>query len=164
MMDVSVAAVSGDTLTASAGTETVFTLQVTSAGNFTFTLVDQLDHATGGDENDLVLNLGSVLVATDRDGDSISGNSNGLQITVDDDTPIATQGVVSGTGDEDGVLEGTANAGPGDGIAGGTGAVQVDHDPAGVLQRERLADATVIARRRLRPLAAHLLEPRPPGG
>src|SRR4029079_4668867 len=47
----------------------------------------------------------------------------GLVITVDDDTPIATAGTSTGTVDEDGVVEGIADAGPGDGIAGGHGDV-----------------------------------------
>ncbi|MBV7494109.1 hypothetical protein KW837_07510 [Pseudomonas sp. PDM24] len=45
--------------------------------------------------------------------------ANGLVITVDDDTPIATLATLTGTVDEDGVVEGTADAGRGDGIAGG---------------------------------------------
>ena len=53
----------------------------------------------------------------------MTGNATGLVITVDDDTPIATAGTSTGTVDEDGVAEGVANAGPGDGIAGGTGDV-----------------------------------------
>ena len=51
----------------------------------------------------------------------MTGNATGLVITVDDDTPIATAGTSVGTVDEDGVVEGIADAGPGDGIAGGTG-------------------------------------------
>ena len=42
-------------------------------------------------------------------------------ITVDNDTPVATAATSTGTVDEDGVVEGIADAGPGDGIAGGTG-------------------------------------------
>ncbi len=61
--------------------------------------------------------------ATDFDGDTVVGNATGLVITVDDDTPIATAGTSTGTVDEDGVVEGIADAGPGDGIAGGTGDV-----------------------------------------
>ena len=70
-----------------------------------------------------MINLGSIVQATDRDGDSVTGNANGLVITVDDDTPIATPATSTGTVDEDGVLEGAANDGPGDGIAGGIGDV-----------------------------------------
>ena len=58
--------------------------------------------------------------ATDWDGDTVIGNAGGLVITVDDDTPIADRRRTStGTVDEDGVVEGAADAGPGDGIAGG---------------------------------------------
>ena len=113
-----------DTVTASvpAG-DTVFTFTLTAAGKWTFTLIDQLDHAAGNEENDLTINLGAIVQATDFDGDSVTGNATGLVITVDDDTPIATAGTSTGTVDEDGVVEGIADAGPGDGIAGGTGDV-----------------------------------------
>ena len=77
-------------------------------------------------ENDLTINLGAIVQATDFDGDSVTGNATGLVITVDDDTPIATAGTSTGTVDEDGVVEGVADAGPGDGIAGGTGDVAGD--------------------------------------
>ena len=116
--------IAADTVTASAPAgNTVFTFQLTAAGNWTFTLVDQLDHAAGNNENDLLINLGAIVQATDFDGDSVPGAAAGLVITVNDDTPIATAGTSTGTVDEDGVLEGAANAGPGDGIAGGTGDV-----------------------------------------
>ena len=75
-------------------------------------------------ENDLTINLGAIVQATDFDGDTVTGTAAGLVITVDDDTPIATAtGTSTGTVDEDGVVEGAADAGPGDGIAGGTGDV-----------------------------------------
>ncbi|WP_454870333.1 beta strand repeat-containing protein [Pseudomonas lini] len=119
------------TLTASAPAgNTVFTFSVHAAtGAYTFTLVDQLDHASldglAGDntENDLSIALGTAINATDFDGDAVTAAANGLVITVDDDTPIATLATLTGTVDEDGVLEGAANAGPGDGIAGGPGDV-----------------------------------------
>ena len=123
-------AILGDTVTASTAAGNVFTFQLNATtGAWTFTLIDQLDHASldglAGDntENDLLINLGAIVQATDFDGDSVTGNANGLVITVDDDTPIATTAQVTGTVDEDGVLEGAADAGPGDGIAGGTGDV-----------------------------------------
>ena len=34
---------------------------MTAAGAYTFTLIDQLDHAAGADENDLLINLGGVI-------------------------------------------------------------------------------------------------------
>ncbi len=87
--------VAGDTLTASAGGNPVFTLEVNADGSYTFTLLDQLDHATlngqAGDntENDLSLALGSIIQATDIDGDPVTAPANGLVIVVDDDTPTA---------------------------------------------------------------------------
>ena len=65
--------VSGDTLTASAGGRTVFTLVLAANGDYTFDLNDQLDHANGsGDLATLAIDLSSVLVATDFDGDSVT--------------------------------------------------------------------------------------------
>src|SRR5262249_14270891 len=80
--------------------------------------------------NNLSINLGALVQATDRDGDTVTGNAGSLVITVNDDTPIAVQtaNVSTGTVDEDGVFEGTANAGPGDGIAGGPGDVVLPGD------------------------------------
>ena len=84
------------TVTASAGGNTVFTFPLNGDGSWTFTLVDQLDHPTlngrPGDntENDLSINLGAIVQATDADGDTVTGNAAGLVITVDDDTPMAT--------------------------------------------------------------------------
>ena len=73
--------IGGDTVTASAPAgNPVFTFQLTAAGSWTFTLVDQLDHPTldglPGDntENDLLINLGAIVQATDRDGDSVPGD------------------------------------------------------------------------------------------
>ncbi|WP_369781767.1 beta strand repeat-containing protein [Pseudomonas sp. WC2401] len=112
-------------LTASAGAgNTAFTFSLhATTGAYAFTLVDQLDHASGLNENDLSIALGTAINATDFDGDTVTAAANGLVITVNDDTPIATINQLTGTVDEDGVVEGTANAGPGDGIAGGTGDV-----------------------------------------
>ena len=120
------------TLTASApGGNTIFTFTLNeSTGAYNFTLVDQLDHLSlnglAGDntENDLAINLSSVIQVTDFDGDSIGAGPNALVITVDDDTPIATGVQLTGTVDEDGVVENVAvGMQEGDGIAGGTGDV-----------------------------------------
>ena len=111
----------GNTLTASAGGSTVFTFSLNvTTGAWTFTLVDQLDHPTlnglPGDntENDLTIDLSSILRATDFDSDTVAAAANALVIIVDDDTPTASQAQQTGTVDEDGV--------PG-GIAGGVGDV-----------------------------------------
>ncbi|WP_234358335.1 DUF5801 repeats-in-toxin domain-containing protein [Metapseudomonas resinovorans] len=104
----------GNTLTASAGAVDVFTFSLTAAGAYSFTLLKPLDHAPGNDENDITLNLGSLLRATDADGDKVTAAAEKLVITVDDDTPTATGAAVAGTVDEDGLAGG---------IAGGTGDV-----------------------------------------
>ncbi|MDH4559384.1 hypothetical protein E8F06_00015, partial [Pseudomonas sp. BN411] len=87
---------------------------LTAAGAYSFTLLKPLDHAAGNDENDITLNLGSLLRATDADGDTVTAAPEKLVITVDDDTPTATGAAETGTVDEDGVAGG---------IAGGTGDV-----------------------------------------
>jgi T1SS-143 domain-containing protein len=104
----------GNTLTAKAGTTDVFTFSLTAAGAYTFTLLKPLDHAAGNDENDITINLGSLLRATDKDGDTVTAAAEKLVITVDDDTPTATGTAVTGIVDEDGLANG---------IAGGVGDV-----------------------------------------
>lgn len=68
----------------------VFTLSITAAtGAYSFSLLDQLDHPTANTEDDLALQLGSILVATDGDGDTVTATAEKLVITVDDDSPNA---------------------------------------------------------------------------
>ncbi|WP_152029098.1 enhanced entry virulence factor RtxA [Legionella pneumophila] len=107
-------AVSGNTLTASAGSTQVFTFTLNANGNYTFTLLAKLDHPAGADENDILINLGSVIRATDSDGDTVVAAADGLVVTVDDDTPIASATKLTGVVDEDGLAGG---------LAGGTGDV-----------------------------------------
>ena len=71
----------------------VFTLQITdpATGAYTFTLLDQLDHGLGTNDNDealLAINLSSVLVATDADGDFIP-LTGAFTISVENDIPVA---------------------------------------------------------------------------
>ncbi|AZD36498.1 Structural toxin protein RtxA [Pseudomonas chlororaphis subsp. aurantiaca] len=106
--------VAGDTLTAKAGATDVFTFSLNAAGDYSFTLLQPLDHPAGNDENDITLNLGTLLKATDKDGDSVTAAAEKLVITVDDDTPTATGTAEAGTVDEDGLANG---------IAGGVGDV-----------------------------------------
>ncbi|MGR6739660.1 T1SS-143 repeat domain-containing protein [Pseudomonas chlororaphis] len=106
--------VAGDTLTAKAGAIDVFTFSLSAAGAYSFTLLQPLDHPAGNDENDITINLGSLLQATDKDGDTVTAAAEKLVITVDDDTPTATGTAVTGTVDEDGLANG---------IAGGVGDV-----------------------------------------
>ena len=93
-------AVNGNTLTASAGGSTVFTFTLNGDGSWTFTLVDTVDHAEGNNENDLGIALGSIIQATDADGDSVEAIASGLVITIDDDTPTA-QDIVANQPAED---------------------------------------------------------------
>jgi len=104
----------GDTLTAKAGAVDVFTFSLSAAGAYSFTLLKPLDHTTGNNENDITINLGSLLRATDKDGDTVTAAAEKLVIIVDDDTPTATGTAVTGTVDEDGLANG---------IAGGVGDV-----------------------------------------
>ncbi|WP_371355943.1 hypothetical protein ACA087_04960 [Pseudomonas chlororaphis] len=106
--------IAGDTLTAKAGAVDVFTFSLNAAGDYSFTLLQPLDHPAGNDENDITLNLGSLLQATDKDGDTVTAAAEKLVITVDDDTPTATGTAEAGTVDEDGLANG---------IAGGVGDV-----------------------------------------
>ncbi|MFA2535913.1 hypothetical protein ACEA51_29860, partial [Pseudomonas chlororaphis subsp. aurantiaca] len=106
--------VAGDTLTAKAGATDVFTFSLSAAGAYSFTLLQPLDHPAGNDENDITLNLGTLLQATDKDGDTVTAAADKLVITVDDDTPTAAGAAEAGTVDEDGLANG---------IAGGVGDV-----------------------------------------
>ena len=92
----------GNTLTASAGGREVFTLTVNADGSWAFDLKDQLDHVDNGlnDENLQLrtsadgstgvgaIDFSSIIVATDSDGDSVSGLAAGsFTIAVEDDIP-----------------------------------------------------------------------------
>src|SRR5690606_27084489 len=72
--------VSGNVLTASAGTSTIFTLTVNADGSWKFDLEGPLDHATGNNENNLNIDLSSVVTATDADGDSVTAANGALVI------------------------------------------------------------------------------------
>ncbi|MDX5371098.1 MAG: retention module-containing protein, partial [Pseudomonadaceae bacterium] len=83
----------GNVLTASAGAETIFTLQVGGDGSFTFTLVGQLDHpVTDGNDDELLalpIDFSGLLSATDGDGDSVGAfNAGSFVIDVEDDIPV----------------------------------------------------------------------------
>ena len=72
-----------------------------ATGAYTFTLLDQLDHGLGANDNDealLAINLSSILVATDADGDFIP-LTGAFTISVENDIPVQ----VAGTGDGDGL-------------------------------------------------------------
>ena len=127
-------AVTGNVLTAStdntfADPDAVvftFTLNPTT-GAWTFDLEDQLDHPSldglpgDNEENDLPIALGAIVLATDFDGDLVTANAGSLVVTVNDDTPIRSGPISSGTVDED-LLTGGIEGGNGD-IDAGAGTV-----------------------------------------
>ena len=88
-----------------AGDRQVFTLQITNpaTGAYTFTLLDQLDHGLGANDNDealLAINFSSILVATDADGDFIP-LTGAFTISVENDIPVQVGTPVTGTVYED---------------------------------------------------------------
>ncbi|MFV3334858.1 retention module-containing protein [Pseudomonas sp. NY15437] len=80
----------GNLLTAMAGAKTIFTLSVDAAGHYEFKLLGPLDHPlhNGDDGEQLTLNLGGVIKATDGDGDPVSLGAGSLVIHVQDDLPV----------------------------------------------------------------------------
>jgi T1SS-143 domain-containing protein len=115
-------AVVGNELIASAGSETVFTLTVNPDGSWSFDLVGALDHPAGNFENNIDLDLGSVIVATDADGDSAPAADGAFIVTVDDDLPTAVTPpenpqdpngpplpIISGAVDEDDLPQGNSD-------------------------------------------------------
>ena len=91
----------GQTLTASAASHAVFTVQLSDAanGSYTFTLLDNLDHASGNGANNLALTFS--FTATDSDGDTTAPAS--FTVNVTDDVPTI------GTPDAESVIESTAS-------------------------------------------------------
>ena len=131
-------------LTASAGGRTVFTVSLSDdgTGSYEFVLLDNLDHAAGGDENDIDLTFD--FVATDGDGDEATAS---FTVTVDDDTPI-TGTAEDASVDEDDLAAGNdaskeplvvggdlavswgADDADNDGLGGATGDRTLTFDPA----------------------------------
>jgi T1SS-143 domain-containing protein len=121
--------IAGDTLTAKAGAEDVFTLQLGTTGNYTFTLKSHLDHAPVQGENTLNISFGNLVKVTDRDGDSVNlGGTANFAIAVQDDIPAPCPVTIIGAVDEDGLSGANADAGrPGEfasnGLAVATGSL-----------------------------------------
>jgi T1SS-143 domain-containing protein len=127
--------VSGDTLTAyvdsnhngqlDAGDRDIFTLQVSSNGDYKFTLLDKIDHLPNVPANDdtqtLILNLSSAIKFTDFDGDSIT-LSGGFRVSIEDDIPVVIgSGTVTYHADEgDIVTLQSVGTTPNDGNADGS--------------------------------------------
>ena len=97
-------------------------------GVVTFSQSTNVWHAnTLSDDDTSTLTLANAadlqVVVTDADGDkATAGIDLGAGVfQIEDDGPAVSGAVSSGTVDEDGVVEGIADAGPGDGIPGGPG-------------------------------------------
>jgi T1SS-143 domain-containing protein len=104
-----------DTLTATAGGRTVFTLQVNPDGSWAFDLDDQLDHVAGDGENTALrtaadgststasIDFSAIVQVTDFDGDTVAPLLAGdFAVTVEDDIPVfnsITNVVAFNTGD-----------------------------------------------------------------
>jgi len=93
----------GSQLTATAGTRTVFTLNVSSSGTWNFDLEDQLDHSGSDSDSETMLansqsllNFTKLIEVTDADNDTVNlgtlggSNSQLFTVTVENDIPIAT--------------------------------------------------------------------------
>ncbi|TPK99218.1 hypothetical protein FJ934_01850 [Mesorhizobium sp. B2-4-12] len=78
-----------DTLTAKAGTTTVFTLELTEAtGVWTFTLLAPVDQEPGADDSSVTtIDFSSIVQATDADGSTATAALAALTVTVVDDVP-----------------------------------------------------------------------------
>ena len=83
--------VNGDVIEGVAGGRVVFTIEETSTGVFTVTLLDQIDHTPNTPANDdsqtLSLDLSSALLVTDADGDAVPLDD-ALTLVVEDDIPV----------------------------------------------------------------------------
>ena len=87
----------------------IFTLNVTDAGAYTFTLLDQIDHHPVGSADDveatLDINFTDAILVADEDGDQISlsdvEESPAFSITVWDDVPEQTGTTESGVVEEE---------------------------------------------------------------
>ncbi|WP_292005005.1 DUF5801 repeats-in-toxin domain-containing protein [Chlorobium sp.] len=111
--------ISGTTLTATAGSRTVFTLTVNTDGTWIFDLEDQLDHVvttTNPDEQTILQNSGGgsisylnftdLVTVTDKDGDTLTLGDLGsgadlFRIVVENDIPKNNIAMVPGAVDED---------------------------------------------------------------
>ncbi|MHA6334654.1 T1SS-143 repeat domain-containing protein [Qipengyuania sp. CAU 1752] len=116
--------VTGNTLTASAGVTPVFTIVLDpDTGGWTFTLLAPLDHADGANENDITVNFGGMITATDADGDTIVSTTSVAAVTINDDSPVSNDVLATPVLDDD--AHGTGNA-------GGTGDVADQTTASGV--------------------------------
>ena len=73
---------------AGSGGDPVFQLDLQSNGDWQFTLYAPLDHSVAGTEDDILIDFGPIIEATDGDGDKVTATGS-LIITVDDDSPLS---------------------------------------------------------------------------
>ncbi len=131
------------TATAGPGGITVFTLELDTDGNYTFTLFKQIDHPGGGDDV-LPVDLSSMVAIIDADGDTVFLPTGHFSMKITDDVPVAVndtdaittlaEKVVQGN-----VIAGTSENGTGqaddfgnDGPDSGGGVVGVEAGATGV--------------------------------
>ncbi|MBY6216719.1 VCBS domain-containing protein, partial [Qipengyuania aquimaris] len=86
--------VANGTITASVPGATIFTFTLASDGSWEFELLGPLDHPTANTEDDLVIDFGPLVQATDADGDTVDAIGSVL-VTIDDDTPVADLDIAS---------------------------------------------------------------------
>ena len=84
--------VSGTEIDGIAGGRVVFTLVDDGAGNFTFTLKDQVDHlplnaASGDNDVSVTVDIAKAFVVTDFDGDFVQLDS-GATVAIENDVPV----------------------------------------------------------------------------
>ena len=104
----------GDTITGSTANGNVLTLNLTTDGSLTVTLLDQIDHTFGDNvESNLAINLGGLIAVVDQDGDALAAASGDIVLNIGDDIPqiIGTTPVTLQL-DEDGLAGANADSAP----------------------------------------------------
>ncbi|MBX7513699.1 VCBS domain-containing protein [Qipengyuania sp. GH38] len=100
--------VNGNSITATADGSPVFTFFLATNGDWQFDLFGPLDHPQNNFEDDIGIDFGPLVQATDADGDTVDAIGD-LVIFVDDDTPVIlsapTDVTLSGTTSSTGSFE-----------------------------------------------------------
>ncbi len=114
-------AVSGTEIDGVAGGRVVFTLVDDGAGNFVFTLKDQVDHlplnaASGDNDASVTIDIARAFVVTDADGDWVQLD-NGATVAIENDIPVTASNTLVAV-DEDDLASGNHDTtSPGDDAA-----------------------------------------------
>ena len=124
-------AIVGDTLVAYTGADAnnaanhVFTVELEANGDYTVTLLAQVDHLpnvpANDDDQNLTIDLSGLVVIEDADGDAIHLGPRQFLLDIEDDIPVAVvePNPVTGQVDEDLLADGNNDSADGD-DAGGT--------------------------------------------